>query len=125
VLLNRHICYISFTLLLGTSEYFDLILIFRPGLQDPTFVPVNVSEDLIRGLDSQVANSIAVLTRVVAGTAVPTVPVFDTFVMLTEDSTDARQNWDKSVQISAVEFLCQVGESVISMLYVPSIKYEV
>jgi hypothetical protein len=72
-----------------------------------------------------VANSIAVLTRIVAETAVPTVPVFDTFMMLTEDSTDARQNWDKNVHISSVEFLCQVGESVIHILYISSIKYEV
>ena len=70
-------------------------------------------------------SSIAVLSRIVAGTAVPTVPVFDTFVMLTEDSSDVRQNWDKSVQISSVEFLCQVSESVVCTLHVPSVKYEV
>jgi hypothetical protein len=72
-----------------------------------------------------VDSSIAVLSRIVAGTAVPTVPVFDTFVMLTEDSSDVRQNWDKSVQISSVEFLCQVSESVVCTLHVPSVKYEV
>jgi hypothetical protein len=78
-----------------------------------------------------VDSSIAVLSRIVAGTAVPTVPVFDTFVMLTEDSTDVRQNWDKSVQISSVEFLCQVSEFVIYIyiyiyiLHFPSVKYEV
>ncbi|XP_021913998.1 integrator complex subunit 8 isoform X2 [Zootermopsis nevadensis] len=79
-----------------------------PGLQDPTYVPPNVSEDLVRGLDSQVANSIEVLSRILAGPAIPTVPIFDTFVMLTEDSTDARQNWDKSAEVSSTEFLCQL-----------------
>lgn len=79
-----------------------------PGLQDPTYVPPNVSEDLVQGLESQVANSIAVLSHVVSGTAVPTVPVFDTFVMLTEDSTDAQQNWDKCAEVSSAEFLCQL-----------------
>lgn len=59
------------------------------------------------------ANSIEVLSRILAGPAIPTVPIFDTFVMLTEDSTDARQNWDKSAEVSSTEFLCQVGESVI------------
>jgi hypothetical protein len=59
-----------------------------------------------------VANSIAVLSRVAGGSAVPTVPLFDTFVMLTEDSTDARQNWDKSAEVPAIEFLCQVSKSV-------------
>jgi hypothetical protein len=34
--------------------------------------------------------------------------MFDTFVMLTEDSTDAQQNWDRCAQISSTEFLCQV-----------------
>jgi hypothetical protein len=63
-------------------------------------------------LDSQVANSIAVLSRIVAATAVPTIPVFDTFVMLTEDSSDTHQSWDKSSEVSSTEFLCQVGESV-------------
>lgn len=125
MLLNRQACLIALTVLLRSSEYFDLILIFRPGLQDPTYVPVNVSEDLVRGLDSQVANSITVLSHIVAGTAVPTVPVYDTFVVLTEDSTDARQNWDKSVQISSVEFLCQVGKSVINTFYFLSVKFEV
>jgi len=72
-----------------------------------------------------VDSSIAVLSRIVAGTAVPTVPMFDTFVMLTEDSSDVRQNWDKSVHISSVEFLCQVSESVMCTLHVPSVKYEV
>jgi hypothetical protein len=49
----------------------------------------------------------------VSGTAVPTVPVFDTFVMLTEDSTDAQQNWDKCAEVSSAEFLCQVSEFVV------------
>jgi hypothetical protein len=60
-----------------------------------------------------VANSIAVRTCIVAGTAVPTVPIFDSFVVLTEDNTDAWQNWDKSVQISSVEFYARL----VSLLY--------
>ncbi|PSN35787.1 hypothetical protein C0J52_09481 [Blattella germanica] len=51
-----------------------------PGLQDPTYVPPNVSEDLGRGLESQVANSIAVLSRIVAANVVPIIPVFETFL---------------------------------------------
>jgi hypothetical protein len=102
-------------MLLRTFEYFDFILIFRPGLQDPTYVPPNVIEDLVQSLESQVANSIAVLSHIVNGSAVPTVPVFDTFVMLTEDSTDAQQNWDKSAEVSSAEFLCQVGELVLNV----------
>ncbi|KAJ4428910.1 hypothetical protein ANN_25904 [Periplaneta americana] len=87
---------------------FAVTLYHRPGLQDPTYVPQNVSEELVRGLESQVSNSIAVLSRVVSLNTVPTVPVFETFVMLTEDSTDARQNWDKSAQVSGTEFFCQL-----------------
>jgi hypothetical protein len=102
-------------MLLRTLEYFDFMLIFRPGLQDPTYVPPNVSEDLVQRLDSQVANSIAVLSHVAAGTAVPTVPEYDTFVMLTEDSTDAQQNWDNSAHVSSAEFLCQVGAFVLNL----------
>jgi hypothetical protein len=99
-------------------DYFDLILIFRPGLQDPTYVPPNVSEDLVQGLESQVTNSTAVLSHIVTGTAVPTVPVFDTFVMLTEDSIDAQQNWDKGAEVSSAEFLCQVGLLVLNLSFV-------
>jgi hypothetical protein len=116
-LLKKRLSYFNYCVT-EICEYFDLILIFRPGLQDPTYVPPNVSEDLVRSLDSQVANSIEVLSRIVAGTAIPTVPVFDTFVMLTEDSTDVRQNWDKSAEVSFTEFLCQVGEFIIKCLLI-------
>jgi hypothetical protein len=65
---------------IGNFEYFDTILIFRPGIQDPTYIPPSVSEDLLRGFDSRVANSIAVVSHVAGWSAVSPVPLFDTFL---------------------------------------------
>jgi hypothetical protein len=44
--------------------------------------------------------------------------------MLTEDSTDAQQNWDKSAEVSSAEFLCQVGEFVLNLSDFPLVMHD-
>lgn len=38
----------------------------------------------------------------------PKVLTLDTFQMLTEDSTEIKQNWENMISITAEEFKCQV-----------------
>ncbi|XP_066992327.2 integrator complex subunit 8 [Anabrus simplex] len=78
-----------------------------PGLQDPNSVPLGVIEDVLKCLEGQAANSMAVLDSLMKGCS-PFMPVFETFLMLTEDSTKVKQDWSKGIQISTDEFQCQV-----------------
>nr|CAD7589445.1 unnamed protein product [Timema genevievae] len=80
------------------------------GLQDPTYVPPNVGEEILRSLETQAGNSVEVLGQVLASRRAPRVPAFETFVMLREDSVEVKQDWDSSVEITLLEFHCQASE---------------
>lgn len=73
------------------------------------FIAPNYIDDVIRKLESQVERSINVLNQVLAIVDLkPRVLSFDTFQMLTENSTEVKQNWEKMQSISAEEFKCQI-----------------
>nr|CAD7454749.1 unnamed protein product [Timema tahoe] len=91
-----------------SAKQMRLPFIAIPGLQDPTYVPPNVGEEILRSLETQAGNSVEVLGQVLASRRAPRVPAFETFVMLREDSVEVKQDWDSSVEITLLEFHCQV-----------------
>lgn len=78
-----------------------------PGLQDANYVPPSMIDELVRGLEMQASSSIEFLNRL-AKVPVPLVPNEETFIMLTEDSINACQNWEEGYKISENEFRCQL-----------------
>lgn len=80
-----------------------------PGIQESTYVPPGVIDDIIRKLEAQVSNSINVLNNVLESKDInPKMLSFDTFQMLSEDSTEIKQNWENMYPINLEEFKCQV-----------------
>lgn len=66
-------------------------------------------DDIIRKLEAQVSNSINFLNNILETNDIkPKMLSFDTFQMLTEDSTEIKQNWENMYSISLDEFKCQV-----------------
>lgn len=66
-------------------------------------------DDIIRKLEAQVSNSINILNNVLESKDLnPKMLTFDTFQMLTEDSTEIKQNWENMYPINLDEFKCQV-----------------
>lgn len=67
-------------------------------------------EEVQRFLEKQAPESVAVLQRaLVAHPAAISVPTFETFQPLTEDSSDVETSWDRCVQITTDEFRCQLN----------------
>lgn len=84
-------------------------LYIRPGTQESTYVPPNIVDDIIRKLEAHIPNSVSVLNAVLQMSDIkPKIPSFDTFQMLTEDSTEVKQNWENMCLINIDEFKCQV-----------------
>ncbi|KAJ8869343.1 hypothetical protein PR048_030918 [Dryococelus australis] len=79
-----------------------------PGLQDPTFVPSNVMDEILVSLDSQIGTSLEVLSRIVTTGRPAKVPSFSSFVVLHENSQDARHEWNLCRSMPLAEFHCQV-----------------
>ncbi|XP_015607164.1 integrator complex subunit 8 [Cephus cinctus] len=80
-----------------------------PGIQESTFIPPGVSDEIIRKLEAHVSNALNVLNAVLQSNDLkPKVLSFDTFQMLTEDSTEVKQNWEKMIPITVEEFKCQI-----------------
>ncbi|XP_076239137.1 integrator complex subunit 8 [Calliopsis andreniformis] len=80
-----------------------------PGIQESTYVPPSVIDDMMRKLEAQVSNSINILNSILESKDLsPKMPSFDTFQMLTEDSTEIKQNWDNMYSINLEEFKCQI-----------------
>ncbi|GLH06860.1 Integrator complex subunit 8 [Gryllus bimaculatus] len=86
-----------------------------PGLQDPGNIAINVLEDILRRLETQAPNSVELLSSQ-ESVPPPSVPVFETFIGLTEDSLHVKQDWDKGIKISSQEFLCQIHFDLASYL---------
>ena len=67
------------------------------------------ADEVQRLLEKQASDSVAVLQRaIVAQPAAISVPTFNTFQPLTEDSSDVGTLWEQCMQISLEEFRCQV-----------------
>lgn len=72
------------------------------------------ADEVQRLLEKQASDSVAVLQRaLVAQPAAISVPSFNTFQPLTEDSCDVEMLWEQCVQITPEEFRCQVNLSLI------------
>lgn len=83
----------------------------RPGTQESTYVPLSVVDDIIRKLEAQIPNSVSVLNTILQMPDIkPKVLSFDTFQMLTEDSTEIKQNWENMYLVNIDEFKCQVWD---------------
>lgn len=69
-----------------------------------------MNDEIIRKLDSQATNSINFLNEVLELNDIkPKVLSFDTFQMLTENSTEIKQDWDNACTITEDELKCQVS----------------
>ncbi|PBC29892.1 Integrator complex subunit [Apis cerana cerana] len=80
-----------------------------PGIQESTYVPPGVIDDIIRKLEAQVSNSINVLNNILESKDIsPKMLSFDTFQMLSEDSIEIKQNWENMYSINLEEFKCQI-----------------
>ncbi|XP_026668358.1 integrator complex subunit 8 isoform X2 [Ceratina calcarata] len=80
-----------------------------PGVQESTYVPPGIIDDIIRKLEPQVSNSVKVLNNVLEATDIsPKMLSCETFQMLTEDSTEIKQNWENMHPINLDEFKCQI-----------------
>lgn len=83
--------------------------IFRPGIQEPTYVAPGLIDDIIRKLEAHIPYSVEVLNNVLQSNEIkPKVLTFNTFQILTEDSSDIKQNWENMQDIPIEEFKCQV-----------------
>jgi hypothetical protein len=71
---------------------------------------------MLLGLETQVPESLILLGRVAE--AQPTlylnVPVYETFMSLSEDSTELTQNWEVGPRASAAEIQCQVTKETFN-----------
>ncbi|KAG7213745.1 hypothetical protein KM043_002973 [Ampulex compressa] len=80
-----------------------------PGIQEPTYVPPGVVDDIIRKLEAHISNSVNALNAVLQAEDInPKVLSFDTFQMLSEDSTEIKQNWENMYSIDVNELKCQI-----------------
>lgn len=67
-------------------------------------------DDIIRKLETHVSNSVSILNSILEASSIkPKILSFDTFQMLTEDSTEIKQNWENMYSVNVDEFKCQVG----------------
>ncbi|KAK0179235.1 hypothetical protein PV327_008044 [Microctonus hyperodae] len=80
-----------------------------PGIQEPTYVAPGLIDDIIRKLEAHIPYSVEVLNNVLQSNDIkPKVLTFDTFQILTEDSSDIKQNWEIMQDIPIEEFKCQI-----------------
>ncbi|XP_031784985.1 integrator complex subunit 8 isoform X1 [Nasonia vitripennis] len=81
----------------------------NPVIQESNFVSSVMNDEIIRKLDSQATNSINFLNEVLELKDMkPKVLTFDTFQMLTENSTEIKQDWDNTYTITEDELKCQI-----------------
>ncbi|KAK2577342.1 hypothetical protein KPH14_003465 [Odynerus spinipes] len=80
-----------------------------PGIQESTYVPPGMVDEIIRKLEAHVQNSVNTLNAVLQVTDLKLKGLsFDTFQMLTEDSTEIKQNWENMYPINIEEVKCQI-----------------
>ncbi|XP_023245256.1 integrator complex subunit 8 isoform X2 [Copidosoma floridanum] len=79
------------------------------AIQENSFAASAINDELIRKLDAQAANSIHFLNAVLlAKDLKPKILKFDTFQILTEDSTEVKQDWNNVFTITEDELKCQI-----------------
>ncbi|KAL6425116.1 hypothetical protein ACFW04_009417 [Cataglyphis niger] len=84
-------------------------LLHIPGTQESTYVPPGVVDDIIRKLEVHIPSSVSALNAILQISDIkPKIPSFDTFQMLTEDSTEIKQNWENMILVNIDEFKCQI-----------------
>lgn len=67
-------------------------------------------DEIIRKLETHIPNSVNTLNAVLQSTDLKLKALsFDTFQMLTEDSTEVKQNWENMYSIDIEEVKCQVS----------------
>ncbi|KAL2741275.1 integrator complex subunit 8 isoform X1 [Vespula maculifrons] len=80
-----------------------------PGIQESAYVPPGMVDEIIRKLETHVPNSVNILNAVLQSTDLKLKALsFDTFQMLTEDSTEIKQNWENMYSINIEEVKCQI-----------------
>ncbi|XP_046385637.1 integrator complex subunit 8 [Ischnura elegans] len=88
-----------------------------PGLQDAWYIAPNIVEDIMRGLENLIPESIDVLEKVATLPGAqptnypsPLMPDFSSFTLPTEDSCDeaAMHDWSQCTLLSPQEFHCQI-----------------
>ncbi|XP_046812830.1 integrator complex subunit 8 isoform X1 [Vespa crabro] len=80
-----------------------------PGIQESTYVPSGMVDEIIRKLETHIPNSVNTLNAVLQSTDLKLKALsFDTFQMLTEDSTEIKQNWENMYSINIEEVKCQI-----------------
>lgn len=73
-------------------------------------------DEIIRKLETHVPNSVNILNAVLQSTDLKLKALsFDTFQMLTEDSTEIKQNWENMYSINIEEVKCQVSYNRINI----------
>lgn len=76
-------------------------------------MPPGIVDDIIRKLETHVSESVNVLNAILQMPNIkPKIPLFDTFQMLTEDSTEIKQNWENMCVVNIDEFKCQVNNLI-------------
>lgn len=89
-----------------------LKFIYSPAVQESNFALMVINDEIVRKLESQAAHSISFLNAVLQLDNVnPKVLSFDTFQMLTENSTEIKQDWNNVHSITIDEFRCQVKKN--------------
>ncbi|XP_063975032.1 integrator complex subunit 8 isoform X2 [Diachasmimorpha longicaudata] len=88
-------------------------MIHLPGIQDTSFfylgVPPTLIDEIMRKIEMQTSHSLEVLNKVLQMPNLkPKILTFDTFQILTEDTTEIKQNWENMRSISVEEFTCQI-----------------
>lgn len=79
------------------------------GIQDSAFISPGLTDDIVRKLEGNVSTSLNTLNAVLQLDDIkPKVLSVNTFQMLTEDSTEIKQNWNNMISITAEEFKCQI-----------------
>lgn len=72
-------------------------------------MPPPLLEELLMNIESQVPQSIAILNQISSTPDLAvSVPIYETFDALTEDSEDIQQQWETCISASEKEVQCQV-----------------
>ncbi|XP_014221962.1 integrator complex subunit 8 [Trichogramma pretiosum] len=92
------------------SRYLNKPVTITPPNQEAHFAMLAQNEEIVKKLEAHVETSINTLNAVLQLTNLsPKVMSFDTFEMLTEHSSEIKQNWDNVITITEEEFKCQIN----------------
>ncbi|XP_057327093.1 integrator complex subunit 8 [Microplitis mediator] len=96
-----------------------------PGIQEPTYVAPALVDDIMRKIEANVQHSVQVLNQVIQLKEIkPKLLTFDTFQILTEDSSEIKQNWENMQEITVEEFKCQIHYD-LATIYLLREEYDI